>query len=125
MAPPKTKFTRISVNALSFADLCWHLQNGEYNRDELRELVGISDSTLRTWLTYLRRIGKKQVCICERRQRLVGQGGAAKLYYTWGNEPDAPEIKRKGTAHYSAVYRRRKLLKETMYGIASNTPTGT
>lgn len=107
--PIKTKFTRESANALAFAELIYHLQDGEYSRDQLCELAGISDSALRKWLRYLRRPGKKLVYICERRRTF--RTGACKLIYTWGpGEKDVPVV-RKTYAEYSRTYRQNKQLK--------------
>jgi hypothetical protein len=117
MAPPRTNY-KVSANPLAFTELTWHLQQGEYNRDELLELIGVSDGTLRKWLRYLRRPGKRQVYISDR--RVKGNIGQPKLYYTWGNEPDAPKLVNKGTAVHSARYRARKLEKETLYGIRND-----
>lgn len=107
--PTKRKFTAESANALAFAELIFHLQDGEYTREELCELTGIADSTFRKWLRYLRRPGKKLVYICERRR--TSKTGACKLIYTWGpGEKDAPVI-RKTVAEYSRTYRTNKQLK--------------
>lgn len=107
--PTKTKFTRESANALAFSELIYHLQDGEYSREELCELSGIADSTLRKWLRYLRRPGKKLVYICERRR--TAKTGACKLIYTWGpGEKDVPVV-RKTDAEYSRTYRVNKQLK--------------
>lgn len=107
--PTKTKFTRESASAIAFAELIYHLQDGEYCREELCELTGIADSTLRKWLRYLRRPKRKLVYICERRR--TAKTGACKLIYTWGpGEKDVPVI-RKTQAEYSRTYRVNKQLK--------------
>ena len=107
--PTKRKFTRESANALALVELIFHLQDGEYSRDELCELAGIADSTTRKWLRYLRRPGKKLVYICERRR--TSKTGACKLVYAWGpGEKDVPVI-RKTLAEYSRTYRMNKQLK--------------
>lgn len=116
MAPPRTNFKE-SPNSLAFAELCFHLNDGEYSRLQLMELTGIVDSTLRKWMRYLRRPGKRLVYICERRRSLnVGQ---PLLIYTWGpGEADAPKIVRETQAVYSARYRVKKLQRTALYGIS-------
>lgn len=107
--PIKRKFTKESANAIAFAELVWHLHQGEYTREELIDLTGIADSTLRKWLRYLRTPGRKMVCICERRR--TSKTGACKLVYTWGpGERDVPVI-RKTDTDYSRTYRANKQLK--------------
>ena len=107
--PTKRKFTRESANALALVELIFHLQDGEYSREQLSELSGIADSTCRKWLRYLRRPGKKLVYICERRR--TSKTGACKLIYAWGpGEKDVPVI-RKTTTNYSRTYRANKQLK--------------
>lgn len=107
--PIKRKFTKESTSALAFAELIYHLQDGEYSREELCELTGLADSTFRKWLRYLRRPGKRLVQICERRR--TSKLGACKLIYTWApGKPDVPVV-REGDAVYSKRYRINKSLK--------------
>lgn len=105
--PTKTKFTKESPNPLAFAELCFHLNNGEYSRKELLELTGIADSTFRKWLRYLR--NRKLVYICERRR--TSTTGACLLIYTWGFEKLDVPVKRKTMAEMSHTYRVNKSLK--------------
>ena len=107
--PTKRKFTKESANAIAFAELVWQLHQGEYTREELIELTGIADSTLRKWMKYLRNPKRRMVYICERRR--TSKTGACKLVYAWGpGEKDIPVI-RKTDAEYSRTYRMNKQLK--------------
>jgi transcription initiation factor IIE alpha subunit len=107
--PTKRKFVRESINALSLVELVYVLTEGEYTRDELCELVGVSDSCMRTWLRYLMRPEKKLVYICERRR--TSKTGACKLIYTWGPGIRDVPVVRKSVAQTSRDYRRNKLLR--------------
>lgn len=119
MAPPRKDF-KVSANPLAFAELCWLLNTGEYSREELLELTGIADSTLRKWLSYLRRSGKQLVRICER--RVVANLGAPKLIYTWDpDQKDVPKIPNLGNAVHSAEYRKRKLERKAFHGTSKKS----
>lgn len=107
--PAKKKFTRESINAIAFTELIFHLTEGEYSREELCELSGIADSTLRKWLRYLMNPKRKLVYICERRR--TSKYGACKLIYTWGPGIKDVPVLRKTVAEYSRTYRANKLLK--------------
>jgi transcription initiation factor IIE alpha subunit len=114
--PTKTKFTKESANPLAFAELCYHLNNGEYSRQELLKLTGIADSTLRKWLRYLRRKEKKLVYICERRR--TSKYGACLLIYAWGFEQKDVPVVRKTQAEYDRKSAVNKSLKR-LYGTSS------
>ena len=108
--PAKKKFTRESANAIAFAELCLVLHQGEYSRPELCEKVGISDSTLRCWMRYLR--SRKLVIICEHRR--THMTGACLLIYTWNHHlegKDAKPPERQSLAETSRNYRARKSVK--------------
>ncbi len=107
--PAKKKFTRESANAIAFTELIFQLTEGEYSRDELCELTGIVDSTLRKWLRYLMNPKRKLVYICERRR--TSKVGACKLIYTWGPGTKDVPVVRKSVAQASRDYRRNKLLR--------------
>jgi transcription initiation factor IIE alpha subunit len=111
MAPPKRKFCRESQNAIAFAELVLVLHSGEFDRIELCEQVGVSDSCLRGWMRYLR--SRNLVVICEYRR--TARTGAPKIIYTWNHnleEKDVPKPKRKSVAEYSETYRQNKLLRK-------------
>ena len=81
MAPPKTrKANRISVNAISFAELCLILTEGEFSREEILKRTGINDQTLGRWLSYLK--ARRLVYICEWRR--THRTGAVAAVWTWG-----------------------------------------
>lgn len=105
-----------SVNAIAFAELCLVLSKGEHNREELANLVGIADTTVRRWLRYLH--SRRLVYICERRRK--SKVGAPKLYYSWNTNfeyKDVPHIIRLGDRVYSENYRKRKRERLGLYGI--------
>lgn len=106
--PIKRKFSRISANALAFAEMIYHLQDGEYGVRQLAELCGISEDATRRWLTYLRRPKKKLVYICERRK--THSTGSRMLIYTWGpGIEDVPAIRLTRKQHLENWKRNRQL----------------
>lgn len=107
--PIKRKFSRISTNALAFAELVYQLQNGEYGVRELAELCGISEDSVRLWLSYLRRPGKKLVYICERRK--TSSTGARMLIYTWGPDKDDVPVIRLTRKQYLENWKRNRQLR--------------
>lgn len=113
--PTKTKFTRESANAIALTVMIHALVEGEHTRDELQEIAGISDSTVRKWLRYLSNPKRKLVYICERRR--TARTGACKLVYTWGpGKQDVPVV-RQTDSDYSRTYRANKRMR-LLYDIA-------
>lgn len=107
MAPPVTKFARTSANAIAFAELVLALSKGEHSREELLEIVGISDSSLRAWIKYLH--ARKLIYICERRRRFAT--GARQIIYAWNTEfkfKDVPAPEPMTQAEYSERCREKK-----------------
>ena len=115
MAPPKVRFTaRVSINALSFAELCLKLTEGEYSKTELMNLIGIKQDTVRTWLGYLK--DRELVYICEWRR--THNVGALTAIWTWGHKiQDVKKPGRKSQAEYTKIHQRNKLL-GALYDIA-------
>lgn len=106
---------RSSANAVAFGNLCLALNEDSLSRTELAELTGLSDGCIRTWIAILRI--RELIYICEYRRRY--SVGRWEEVFKWGfKKHDVLRPKKKTQAQYSANYRTRKLLKETLYGIS-------
>lgn len=108
MAPPKTRVvSRVSANAISFAELCLALAEGEFTRTELHKRIDINDQTLGRWLGYLKK--RRLVYICEWRRTY--RIGAPAAVWTWGYlQNDVKKPVKRPDKEYRKTYEDNKQL---------------
>lgn len=94
----------MSANATAFGQMCFHLNDSQYTKEELSQLCGIAIGTVIKWMRILRR--RKLVYVFKWRRPPVGPPAAV---WAWGYEmTDAPRPKAMTQAQYSERYRAKK-----------------
>lgn len=104
---------KLAANPIAFGELCYHLNNGYYTRAQLKELVGITDGTLRKWLTILRRRRLWYVWDYQK-----NPAGHPTEILAWGFEMcDAPRPKPMTQAQYEE---RRRMKRRGTFGLGKS-----
>ena len=101
---------RTPINTIAFCEFINTLMQGEWSYTELCEQTGISYTTARNWIKFLRaRKPFPLVYIAEHRR--TNRTGACLVIFSWNHNfehKDAIPPKRKSQAEYSANYRENK-----------------